>query len=146
MLVEALQALLATDTGMLTILGTPSARPDSTNGIFPTQAPDQPTMPYLVYSQVSGEPMSVTMEGTGPLTTEKWRLSCYGTTYLKAKQFAKYVRRLALSWYGVQATGDVTVQGAFCDMEADDAEPLGKGTLFCTHLDFTFNYIDNDVS
>src|SRR5271166_4611627 len=141
MLVEALQALLTTDAGMVTRLGTPTARPDSTNGVFPTMAPDQPTMPYLVYTQVSGESLSVTMDGTGPLTQEKWRLSCYGTTYLNAKTFSKYVRRLILSWYGVQTVGNVTVQGAFCNMEADEAEPLGKGTLFSTHVDFTFNYI-----
>ena len=48
MLVEALQNLLATDAGMIARLGTPASRGDSTNGVFPTQAPPQPTMPYIV--------------------------------------------------------------------------------------------------
>jgi hypothetical protein len=141
MLIEALQSVLTSEPSITALLSTPSLRPDSTNGVFPTQAPDQPSMPYIVLSQASGEPLSVTMDGTGPLTTEKWRISCYSTTYKNAKVLAKTVRVFLLSLLGEQ-TGDVLVQGAFCDMEADDAEPLGKGTMFLTVLDFTFNYID----
>jgi len=141
-LVEALQALLTTDTGMVALLGTPAARPDSTNGVFPVLAIEQPSMPYMVVMQATGDPLSVTYAGTGPQTTERWRLSCYGTTYKNAKNFAKYVRKLLLSWYGVQNVGAVTINGSFCDMEADDAEALGKGTMYLTHLDFTFTYYD----
>ena len=145
MLVEALQGILTTDPGMLTFLGIPATRPDSANGVWPVMAPDQPTMPYITYTEVTGDPLSVTYSGTGALTQERWRISCHGSTYRNAKVFAKYTRRLLLSWLGEQNVGSVTVRGSFCDMEADDAEPLGKGTLFKTHLDFTFNYDDNDV-
>jgi hypothetical protein len=145
--VEALQLVLTTDAGMIAILGTPSARPDSTNGVFPVQAIDQPTMPYMVVSQVSGAPASgETMAGTGPLTTERWRFSCSGTTYLKAKKFAKYARRFLLSLYGPQTAAKITLQSVDCLMEADDAEPLGKGTLYTTHFDIEFVYVDLDVT
>jgi hypothetical protein len=146
MLIEALQSYLSNDAGIKTLLGLPAARPDSTNGIFPTQAIDQPTMPYLVLMQMTGSPLSETMEGTGALMSERWRISCHGSTYKNAKKVAKYVRRFLLSFLGNQTIGLVFVQGAWCRMEADDAESLGKGTLYSTHVDFEFVYIDLDVA
>ena len=146
MFVEALQHILTTDAGMVSLLGTSVTRPDSTNGVFPVQAPDQPSMPYMVISQVSGEPTAgETMQGTGPLTSERWRFSCYGTTYKNAKSFAKYSRRLLLTLFGQQTAGKVRVESTACVMEADDSESLYKGTLFSTHIDFAFVYYDQDV-
>lgn len=145
MLVETLQSVLAGNAGMQGFLGLPTARTDSTNGIFPTQAPDQPTMPYLVLSQVSGVPLQTSMAGTGALTSERWRFSFHGTTYKKAKQFAKYGRKFLLSLDGNYTVGHTWIQGAWCKMEADDAEALGKGTLYTTHVDFEFEYLDLDT-
>jgi hypothetical protein len=146
MFVDALQALLTTDAGMLTFLGTVSSRADSTNGVFPSQAQTGVTMPYVVYTQASGQPLSVTMDGTGALTSERWRISCYGTTYRNAKSFAKYARLLMLSWLGPQTAGAVIIRGAFCVAETDDTEAFARGTLFSTHVDFSFNYDDNAAS
>jgi hypothetical protein len=147
MFAEAIQSVLTTDAGMIALLGTPSTRPDSTNGCFPVQAIEQPTMPYLVVSQVSGVPTAgEMMAGIGALTTERWRFSCSGTTYLKAKKFAKYARRFLLSLYGPQTAAKITVQSVDCLMEADDSESLGKGTLFTTHFDIEFVYLDSDVN
>jgi hypothetical protein len=146
MFIESLQSALTSDSGMVTILGTPTSRADSTNGVFPSQAIDGPTMPYLVCSQLSGAPSTgEMMTGSGPLTTERWRFSCCGTTYLKAKQFGKYARRFLLSLHGSQS-GSVNIHSADCIMEADDSEPLGKGTMYLTHVDFEFVYFDSDVS
>jgi len=145
MLAEALQFYLSSDHGMMALLGTPQTRPDSTSGIFPVQAPDQPSMGYVVMSQVSGVPLQVSMDGTGNLTEERWRFSCAGTTYRNAKELAKYLRYLLLSFNGNQSVGSVWLQGAWCKLEADDTEPLGKGTLYNTHVDFSFVYSDVDV-
>ena len=146
MIIEALQNVLAADAGMQSFLGTPSTRSDSTNGIFPTQAPDGSslTMPYLVLSQVSGEPMETAMTGTGRLTSERFRFSCCGTTYKKAKKFAKYVRSFVISLYGPQPVGNAEIHGAWVKLEADDAENLGKGTMYQTHVDVEFQYVDGD--
>lgn len=146
MLVEALQGILTTDPGMQALLGLPAARPDSTNGVFPVQAPDQPSMPYLVMSQVTGEPMFVTMQGTSAMATERWRFSCYGTTYSNAKKFAKYVRHFLIDILpGNSTAGSIAFSGAYCVMEVDEAEPIGRGTLFSTHVDFNIVYVDNDA-
>jgi hypothetical protein len=129
---------------MQSYLGTPTTRPDSNNGIFPTQAPDQPSMPYLVISQVTGSPLQESMQGTGCLTTERWRFSCNGTTYKSAKKFGKYVRQVMLGLNGSQTAGKCFIQGVWHRMEADESEALGKGTMFSTHHDFTINYQDFD--
>ena len=146
MLIETLQHVLAADAGMQSYLGTPSTRSDSTNGIFPTQALDGSslTMPYLVLSQVSGEPMETAMEGTGRLTKERWRFSCSGSTYKQAKKFAKYVRSFVISLYGQQPVGNAEIHGAWMKLEADDAVALGKGTMYQTHIDVELQYIDGD--
>ena len=81
MLIEALQAVLAADLGMQSYLGTPLTRTDKSNGIWPVQAPDQPTMPYLVLRQLTGNPLQESLQGTGCLTTERWRFMCAGTTW-----------------------------------------------------------------
>ena len=103
-------------------------------------------MPYMVYEQVTGEPLVVTMGGTTALTTERWRLSCYGSTYSQAKKFAKYVRWLLINVVpNTPLVGNIIMSGAYVVLEADEAEPLGRGTLFSTHLDFEFVYSDGDT-
>jgi hypothetical protein len=145
MLIEALQNVLAADSGMQGFLGTPQTRPDSQNGIFPVQAPDQPTMPFLVLSQVSGEPMETTFQGTGRLTKERWRFQFSGSTYKQAKKFAKYGRSFLISLIGPQvAASNCCISAAWVKMEADDAEALGKGTMYSTHVDVEFQYVDGD--
>jgi len=101
-------------------------------------------MPYLILSQVSGEPLQTSMDGTGCLTTERWRFSACGTTYKGAKLLAKAVRGLLISLNGVQAVGENTIQGARVKLEADDSEDLGKGTMYQSHVDIEFNYQDFD--
>jgi hypothetical protein len=144
MLIEALQNILTNAASVTALVGTSATRPDSTNGVFPTQAIDQPSMPYLVLSQVSGQPLQTSMAGSGALTSERWRISCHGTTYARAKKLAKVVRQVLLSVNG-QQSGSAFVMGSWCKLEADDAEALAKGTLYTTHLDFEFEYNDADV-
>jgi hypothetical protein len=144
MLIEALQTALAADAGMQSFLGTPTSRSDQTTGIFPVQAIDQPTLPFLVLSQVSGEPLETSMRGTGRLTSERWRFSFCGSTYKQAKKFAKYGRAFVISIIGEQPAGSCDIQGAWIKLEADDAESLGKGTMWQSHIDVQFNYVDGD--
>jgi hypothetical protein len=136
MFIESLYSALSNEPTITALLGLPASRPDSTTGVFPMQAVDGPTMPYVVLTQASGEPTEgELMDGTGPLTTERWRISCYGTTYLKAKQLAKTVRVFLLSLSAAESRS--------CVLEADDAESIGKGPLFGTHVDFDFVYQDS---
>lgn len=142
MLIEGIQTYLAADAGMQAQLGTPGARSDKTNGIFPTLAPSQVPMPYVVAQQVSGNPLQESMQGTGRLQTNRWRFSCYGSTYRNAKLLAQALRNALLSMNGA-LSGSVEIHGAWLKLEADDAEPIPHGTIYATHCDFEFNFMDN---
>lgn len=145
MLVDGLQNFLAANTDVQSALGTATSRNDKTTGIFPTQAPDSVAVPYLVMQQVSGDGGNdETFAGTGPLHNARWRFSCYGTTARKAKVLAKIVKRTLVSCLGTLGTSLCTVEAAWFRMETDDAEPIPHGTIYSTHVDFSFMYVDLD--
>src|SRR5208283_5140415 len=100
MLVEGIQAVMAADTGLQSILGTPTTRSDKSTGLFPTQAPDEVPEPWIVYSQVSGSPLQEAYAGTGRLFTSRWRLSCYGSSYKQASNWRGNSRRALLAYKG----------------------------------------------
>ena len=141
MLVEAIQTYLATDAGCQAQLGTPTSRADSTTGIFPISAPGNVAMPYLVVQQISGEPLQESFQGTGRLQTSRWRFSCYGTTYLKAKQLARALREALLALYPFSGNG-VQIEGSWLKLEADDFDEIPHGTIYTAHLDFEIVYLD----
>lgn len=145
MLVEGLQAALAANAAVQAQLGTPAARTDSTNGLFPILAPEEVPVPYVVYQQVSQEPLQESYAGTGALQSSRWRFSCYGSTYKQAKQTAKVIRLALLSLEGPIA-GEAQVEGCWLKLEADDSEPIPHGTLYATHIDFEINFKDSDLT
>jgi hypothetical protein len=142
MLIEGLQTYLAANAGLQVQLGTASQRSDSTTGIFPTLAPDQCPMPYIVCQQITGNPLQESMAGTGRLQTSRWRFSCYGTTYKNAKKLAEALKDALFPLNGVLTAGSVQVQGSWLKLEADDAEPIPHGTIYATHVDFEINFLD----
>lgn len=143
MFVEALQAYLAADSGIRAlVIPTPPTRSDGTSGIFPVQAPDEVPAPWVVYTQVSGQPLQESMQGTGRLTTGRWRITCYGSKYKQAKQLAAAVKAAMISWDGNQTIGAVFIEGCWHRLELDEAEPLPRGTVYATHMDFEVNYLD----
>jgi hypothetical protein len=144
MLIEGIQAFLANDTGVTGMVGTPSTRTDGTNGIFPMLAYGTPDAPYLVCSQVSGEPQTTSMQGTNRLQNARWRFSCHGSTYKQAKELAKYVSLALYSMNGTLPAGQAEVHGSWKRSEIDTAEPVTHGTLFTTHVDFEVIYLDYD--
>lgn len=144
MLVEGLQAVLSASALVQAALGTPSTRGDATNGIFPMVAYGTPNAPYLVYSQVSGEPQTVSMQGTNRLTNARWRFSCHGSTYKQAKKLAHIVQQVLESVDGTLPAGEAEVHGSWLRSEIDTAEPLTQGTIFSTHVDFEILFLDYD--
>jgi hypothetical protein len=143
MLAEGLAGYLAANTGVQAQLGTPTTRSDKGTGIFPTQAPEEVPQPWIVYSQVSGNPLQESFAGTGRLMTSRWRLSCYGNSYKTAKLLAQAVRDAMIGLNGPVA-GAAQVEGSWLRLEMDEAEPMPKGTIFVSHLDFMIVYIDGN--
>lgn len=143
MLVEGLQTVLETNAAVQALLRLPADRKDGTNGLFPVLAIESPTMPYVVYSQATGNPLQESMQGTGRLQTVRWRFSCYGSTYKQGKKLAEALREALLPLFGVIAgPANVYVEGSWLKLEADDAEPLMHGILYSSHVDFEFNFLD----
>ena len=145
MLIEGLVAYLAANTQVKAQLGTPALRSDTTNGIFGTLAPSECTMPYIVHMQVGGAPATISFEGSNALQEVRWRFTCYGSTYKNSKVLTKYVKYALNACYGVLSVGNAEVQGAWLESEVDDSEPIARGTLFATHIDYRFLYVDYDT-
>jgi hypothetical protein len=145
MLAEGLQAYLADNPTLQSMLGTPATRGDSQTGIFPTLAPSASTMPYIVFSQIAGAPTTTSMQGSNALQTERWRFSCYGTTYKRAKKLAKMLKLAMVSMDGTLSQGACEVHGAWHILELDDVEGTPHATLWATHQDFEITYLDYDT-
>jgi hypothetical protein len=144
MLVEGLQTYLAADAAMQVQLGTPSSRKDKSTGIFPVQAPDEVPAPWVVMTQVSGNPLQTSTQGTGRLQTNRWRFTCYGSTYKQAKTLARKLFLAMKDMSGDIAGASVRIEGCWLQLEMDEAEPLPRGTVFASHQDFVINYLDTE--
>lgn len=148
MLVEGLYALLSANASMQAQLGTPTSRGDSTTGMFSGLLPEEVPMPALVYQQVSGEPLQTSMDGTGPLTTARFRFTCYGSTYKQARVLGKVLNQVMISILGPLPGPDAKadVRGVWLKLDADDSEPIPHGTLYANHRDYEINYLDYDTT
>lgn len=142
MFVEGLFAYLSTNSTLQTALGAP--RPDKTAGIWAGLTPDEALMPAIAVSQVSGMPLQESFQGTGALQSARWRFSCYGTTYKQAKLVAQALRQALLPLYGTLpgSAANAEVHGVWLKSEVDEQEPIPHGTIYSTHVDFEFEYLD----
>lgn len=142
MLEEAIVSYLGADAAVVALIGTPITRSDCTNGIYPVIAVGIPVMPYIALQQATGEALQTSFQGTGRLQTERWRISCYGSSYKSAKTLARAVKLALFSFNGQYSAAAVVVQGSWLRLEADEAEPSMNATVFATIIDFEFNFID----
>ena len=110
---ERLRDHLAADSGLSGTIGT---------RIFPLLMPQEPTLPALVYTRISG-PRDNTHDGPSGLVSTRIQISCWATSYKTAKQTADLVR-LALADF----------EKSTLDNELDFYEPDTK--LFSVPLDF----------
>lgn len=140
MFIEGLYAYIIAQSSITALLGT--SRSDGTTGVFSSLAKEQTPVPFIVMQQVSGMPLQESFDGTGALQECRWRFSCYGADYKSAKNLANVLRLSLISLDGVLPGGHGQVQGAWHRLEMDEVEAMLKGTLYSTHIDFEFNYLD----
>lgn len=139
MFTDGLFSFITADPGMQTQLGT--SRPDNTKGVFPTLAPNQCTLPYVVFQQIGHEDV-VSLSGINRLQMSTFRFSCYGTDYRKAKVLGEALKKLLDGLVVTFSDGSV-IQHTVLKMQADDSEAVPHGTIFANHFDFEFVWIDN---
>lgn len=146
MLVDVLQLSLSSAPTIQALLGTVSTRRDQQTGIFPILAPEQVPMPYIVMSEIGGAPATDSYNGANALQDERWRFSCYGSTYKQAKTVAKALKQVLLDLIGNFDAQKCQVDGMFLRLEADNAQSIAThGTEYGSHVDFEILYVDYDV-
>lgn len=142
MFVEGLYLLLASNAGIIAVVGAPGTRSDSRSGIFPNVAPDEPPMPYLVYVQASRATV-LSYAGVNRLQQARFRFLCYASTYKVAKQLAQAVKLALDGFVGLLGdAGQTPLEQTIPSLEVDVPEPMLHGTTYGIALDYDFHYID----
>jgi hypothetical protein len=138
---EGLFSFLSTNAGIVAQLG--SSRGDKTSGVFPSLAPDMPTFPYVVVTQISSDTVN-SQQGMNRQTIARVRFSCFGSSYGQAKKLAEAIRQAfgVVSSYQGTLTDGTVLQSAIQipPGEVDDQEAAPHGTIFSSHLDFELAY------
>ena len=141
---EGLFSFLTAQPTLTAILGTPETRGDENAGVFPMLAIGEPTMPYIVFQRVSGDEAD-SYQGANKLQYARVRFTCYASSYDAPNgcvKLAEALKKVFATYTGTWTDGTV-VQNVTKQMEADDSEPIPHGTIYATHLDFAFSYLDN---
>ena len=141
MLVEGLVAYLPTVAQLAAGLNMP--RSDGTTPIWPGIAPDEALMPYITFVQV-GRATILSYDGINRLQQAKFRFSCYAASYRSAKYLAEYLKG-ALDGLVMLLPDGTPLESTEAGTEADDIETDMKATVYSTHLDYTFVYVDVNV-
>lgn len=139
MFVEGLENLLANNPTIQATLGVP--RKNGDNGVFPSTAPDQVQLPYVVYTQVHREPV-LSYQGVNAFQEVRFQLSCYGGSYKTVKTLANNVKNLLDGFTGLLSEGTVVGQ-TIPVSEHDSAEPVFHATVYGVILDYSFLVIAN---
>jgi hypothetical protein len=109
-------------------------------GIYPSLAPKESSLPFVVYTQVGANNVS-SFDGTNRLGEARLRFSCYAGSYGAAKNLAAAVKNNLLGLLVTLSEG-TSVQGSWLEMEADTVDSDLQGTVFGTHVDFMFMFVD----
>jgi len=136
---EGLYTFITQQPAFQSLLGT--SRGDKTTGLFQMLAVPQATLPYIVYSRVSRSEAS-SLQGANALQTGRFRFSCYAASQRTCVILAEAIQLLFANWTGTFPDGTV-VQNVYLENETEDAESVGKGTIYGSHIDLSFVYIDN---
>lgn len=140
MLSEGIYNILSTATALTALLGT--ARTDGTTGIFNMLAPDEVTIPYVVFAQEGAEPV-IAFEGANRLQRAVMRFACYASSAKVVKQVANQVKYALNGLFQTNVAGNVTFEGAWLEREVDLVESVPHGTIYSTHVDYTMWWTDN---
>lgn len=102
--------------------------------IFPITYPQDAALPTVTYQLVSKLP-EYTHDGEGGVAESHFHVSCFGKTYLEAKETARRVRgalRTLMAQPGKM--GDVNVGGVFLENEIDVFSPDEAESLSAYHV------------
>jgi hypothetical protein len=94
-----------------------------------------PTLPAIVITKISGEDRYSTTGSTGP-STGRWQIDCYGNTVAEARELSDAIKNVLSGYKG--AAGDETIQGSFLENEIGSYDFELK--TYRRKMDFIVNY------
>ena len=135
MLYDGLVHLLVNDAGFAAAMG---VRADSTNGIFPGQAPEGISAPIVVYG-FAYEESSMTFDGPDAFTKARIELWFQGKSYVQAKTLARAARKTFENFTGTLLDGsEVDSIQRISELDTFQDAPF----LYLTSVEFQVLYRD----
>lgn len=107
--------------------------------VYPALAPKESALPFVVYTQVGASNVS-SFDGTNALQGARVRFSCYGSSYAASKELAAAVKD-SLEGLLATLTDGTKVEGSWLEFEGDEVDSDLQGTVFSSHVDFSFMYL-----
>jgi Protein of unknown function (DUF3168) len=129
MLVEGLFTLITSDPGVKAAL-------NGKTSVYPNIAPDETSLPYIVYTQIARS-VILTYQGVNRLQETRIQFSCYGASYKTAKSLAGAVKNLLDGFTGLLGDGTI-LEHSMPVSEHDEVERELKATVYGIHLDYAF--------
>jgi hypothetical protein len=146
MLTEVIFQLLTNDPTIVSLVGTIESRSTEDPGIFPVESPEETSVPYIVYQQIWGKPVT-SMDGNNRLQRAGFQFSCVGGSSYTSHVVSEAVKQLFGGLYGQFGNGGspvsfVQMQGVWLTDERDIMEEDTHGLLSNVQVDFEFNFAD----
>ncbi len=140
MLVQGLFNLMLTNAGIQAVVGKPTQRSDGAPGIFPLLAPKEVTVPYVVYQQIDGKPIT-SLAGPNATQHAVFLVMCFAADYPTLKLLAKAVKSLFNGFTGTLSDTSI-VRSCFTYDRGDDMNADLKGTIYKTRIDVEMVFTD----
>jgi hypothetical protein len=132
------------EQALFTYLST--AVPLVTSRIYPVEAPQGASTPYIVYSKVSNQ-RSYSHSGAGKMCKPRFQFSIYSTAYFDGKAIAEQLQTALEAYTGTMGgTTGTRVQGTFYVNELDMADNAVEGfnadDLHCVVCDYFIQHYE----
>jgi len=131
MFVEGLVKVLSADATVQSLIGNPAR-------VWANIAPDEPLMPYVVYTTIHSEPV-ISYDGTNPTTEYRFQFSCSAASYKLAKNVSNAIKNVLDGFIGAIGDPDnVVLEQSIKLSEHDEIERELKATTYTIVLDYHF--------
>ncbi len=110
-------AIVARMTGYAGLAALVSSR------IYAVQAPQNPTLPYIVFERVSSSKISLMSADTG-VSEARFQFTCYGSTYTSARNVVEQVRQCWQRYSGTVSS--VVILDTEIETDQDEFDPDTK--------------------
>lgn len=128
MIDTAIYTVLSGDSGVSNLVGT---------RIYPLYAPQEPTLPYLVFRRVSIVNRDLTQSGVSGLARSRFQIDSYADDPLEAKQLAAAVRSALHGYSGTVGSEEILKSESVNEIDGFD---LDLGAV--VSLDFIISYTE----